>query len=197
MHFAIVSYTFPPSNEIGGRRWSKFSQQLILKGNKVSIITSDDFNQDYRLHQSEFEKIDIIVLPKLYPKWLSGEVHSVFEKIAYFITTKIINRLTNRNLFDKGVFWGILVSHHLKKLHKKKSIDVLIVTGSPFSLLYYGAKFKLMHPEIFYIADLRDPWTWGSLYGFPFMSDSKRKFQELLEAKSVQYSDLFCVPLNT
>ena len=137
--------------------------------------------------------MNVITLPKRYPDWLSGDTKSTLEKIYYALTTRFLTRFTKQNLFDKGFAWKKQMLEELEKLHIEKPIDVLVVTGAPFSLLYYGAEFKLKHPEVIYICDLRDPWTWCHYYGIPTLSKKKKKFQEFSERKSLEGCDLFCV----
>jgi hypothetical protein len=92
MHFTIVSYTFPPSNEIGGRRWAKFSKQLKTLGHEVTIVCSGNESND-RFYKENYSGIEVRVLPKKYPDWLSGITSSFFEKILYFIYTRLLNRV--------------------------------------------------------------------------------------------------------
>ncbi len=195
MHFAIVSYTFPPAKEIGGRRWAKFSYQLVQKGHKVTVICSKNaVKLDW--YEKEFPGIAFSLLPKHYPDWLTGNTKSIREKILYWVFTQVLSHFTKINLFDRGFAWRKPMLHALEELHVKVPIDVLVVTGAPFSLLAYGAEFKLRHGEILYVADLRDPWTWGGYYGIPDMSLSKRKFQEKMEHKTIEACDIVCYPTN-
>lgn len=193
MHFVIVSYTFPPSKEIGGRRWAKFSQQLAKKGHDVTVVCAN--NADNALwYKKEFEGINVVQLPKCYPEWLSGFTKSFREKFLYLLYTRIFTHFTKKNFFDKGYVWKNPMLNALEDIHRKKSIDVLVVTGAPFSLLYYGAEFKMRHKEIQYVGDFRDPWTWGSYYGMPTLSPSKKKFQELSEYETIKACDVVCSP---
>ncbi|HET7817873.1 MAG TPA: hypothetical protein VFL70_01060 [Bacteroidia bacterium] len=193
MHFAIVSYTFPPSNEIGGRRWAKFSQQLARAGHEVTVICTNNLVAS-EWYEKEYPGIDFKLLPKRYPDWLSGFTKSFIEKVYYFIFVRILSLLTKQNIFDRGFVWKKPMLHALEEVHKKKNIDVLVVTGAPFSLLYYGAEFKNLHKEIFYVADFRDPWTWGSYYGIPTLSVSKKKYQEMSEKITLEICDMVCFP---
>ncbi|MDO8998169.1 MAG: glycosyltransferase [Bacteroidota bacterium] len=193
MHFTIVSYTFPPSNEIGGRRWAKFSQQLAKKGHEVTVICASDA-LNYQWYEREFTGIEVRALPKHYPVWLSGFTKSLLEKVLYNFYTRILSPLTKQNLFDRGYAWKKSMLNELENIHLNKPIDVLVVTGAPFSLLYYGSIFKMRYKEIQYISDLRDPWTWGSYYGMKTLSASKKKFQEESEYKTMECSDMVCFP---
>ena len=193
MHFTIVSYTFPPSKDIGGRRWAKFSQHLLKNGHDVTVVCSGNLNEG-AFYEKEFRGIKVITLRKLYPDWLYGHTKSLEEKLLYKLYTTVFSNLTKKNVFDRGIYWRKLMLNSLEKIHLNKSIDVLVVTGAPFSLLSYGAEFKSKHQEIQYIADLRDPWTWGSLFGIPAMPAYKKRYQEALELQTIKACDMLCYP---
>jgi hypothetical protein len=193
MHFTIVSYTFPPLKEIGGRRWAKFSQQLANKGHNVTVVCAGNTN-DRNWYQKEFPSIKIIALPKSYPNWLTGNTNSLLEKLLYFVFTKIFKHITKQNLFDKGFAWKNHMLNALESIHNTNAIDVLIVTGAPFSLLYYGSEFKNKYKEVKYVADFRDPWTWGSYYGIPDLSLKQMRYQEHSELNTIMSCDLVSYP---
>jgi len=193
VHFAIVSYTFPPSKEIGGRRWAKFSQHLKRLGYEVTVVCANS-PVDKSYFEKEFPGIHVNVLPKCYPDWLTGITKSVFEKIYYFVYIEIWSPFTKQNLFDKGYAWKKPMLNQLETIHQEKPIDVLVVTGAPFSLLYYGALFKNKYAEVKYVGDWRDPWTWGSYYGIPNLTSRKKKFQEFSERVAVEACDMVACP---
>jgi hypothetical protein len=193
MHFSIVSYTFPPSRQIGGRRWAKFSQHLRRLGHDVTVICAND-PIDKSYYDKEFSGIEVKVLPKCYPEWLTGNTNTFIEKLLYFVYTKFLSLLTSQNLFDRGYAWKKPMLKQLEIIHERKPIDVLIVTGAPFSLLYYGAVFKKRHNDVWYVADWRDPWTWGSYYGIPKLSPKKKEFQVFSERAAVEACDMMVCP---
>lgn len=193
MHFVIVSYTFPPSKEIGGRRWAKFSQYLKILGHEVTVVTSEVDKQS-EFYASEFSGIRIRCLPKRYPNWLTGETRSILEKIKYHLKIKVLSLFTKRNFFDRGYDWERQLTATLNQIYNEKRIDVLIVTGAPFSLLYYGAKFKQLRPDVKCIVDFRDPWSWGDYYGLPTMRKRQREYQFYQEAFAIKMADLVCFP---
>jgi glycosyltransferase involved in cell wall biosynthesis len=193
MHFTIVSYTFPPSNEIGGRRWAKFSKQLKTLGHEVTIVCSGNESNDH-FYQENYSGIEVRVLPKKYPDWLSGITSSFFEKILYFIYTRLLTRFTSQNFFDKGYKWKNNLLSELEIIHREKPIDVLVCTGGPFSLLTYGALFKKKNNDIVLVADIRDPWTWGNLYGIPNLNSRQKLFQQQSELLTIEACDFFACP---
>lgn len=193
MHFAIVTYTFPPSNEIGGRRWAKFSQNLSKFGHQVTVICAQN-SGNKEFFNKEFPNIEFVFLPKSYPDWLNGINLNFFQKIKYFFTTKILSLSTKKNLFDKGFAWENQLLNALTTIHNQKPIEILVSTGGPFSLLYYATKFKKRHQDIKLISDFRDPWTWGGLYGIPRMNKKQKEYQLFCEKETITNSDLVCLP---
>ncbi len=196
IHFTIVSYTFPPSKEIGGRRWAKFSHYIKCLGHEVTVVcTGNSENKEF--YESEYPGIKFNLLPKNYPHWLTGQAKSLKEKCFYSLATRFLNPFLKINLFDMAFAWKNQLLNTLENIHNENKIDVLVVTGAPFSLLYYGAQFKIAHPEIQYVGDMRDPWTWGSYYGIPQMSKRKKKFQEFIEHEAMKTCDMMCFPTQS
>lgn len=193
MHIAVVSYTFPPSREIGGRRWAKFSQQLARVGHQVSVVCADN-GAGAAWYRESYPDLEVRVLPRRYPDWLNGQTRHAGEKIAYHLLTRGITRILPHNWFDKGVAWKSLMLNALENLHAQKPIDLLVVTGAPFSTLAWGAAFKKKHPAIRYVADMRDPWTWGHGYGMPGLTAKQKAYQAKQERMAVEACDLLCFP---
>lgn len=198
MHIAIISYTFPPSLEIGGRRWAKFCKQLQKKGNEVTVICSGNTHSSQKdWYRREFPEVNIKVLPKRYPPWLSGNGGTFMQKVLYWFVTRFLKPLLKINVFDKGFLWRRPLLRTLRSLHQEKPIDVLVATGAPFSILSYGAEFKERFNEIFYVIDFRDPWTWGNSYGINSMSDKQLKYQNVQETRAVAASNMICYPAES
>ncbi len=193
MHFVIVSYTFPPSTEIGGRRWAKFSKQLLMKGHEVTVICSEN-GGDKDFFEKEFEGIKVHQLPKKYPRWLTGQTKNLFEKILYSLAIRVVNPLLRINLFDKAFAWKSIMTRELEAIHSKKLIEVIAATGAPYSILRHTSSFKASHREISLVSDFRDPWTWGDYYGIPTMASRKKGYQLESERFVMDNSDLICYP---
>lgn len=191
-HYTIVCYTFPPSKAIGGRRWAKFSQYLARKGRRVTVITSD-LGHDKSWYQSNFENIDFVFLDPKYPDWLEVP-NSLIDKLKYRLYTRFISKFIKHNLFDKAYKWEKQILSSLKDIHSNNPIDYLVVTGAPYSIMYYGALFKQKNKEIKLISDFRDPWTWGSYYGLKELPQKKKEFQKFMEEQTMVHSDLVCFP---
>jgi glycosyltransferase involved in cell wall biosynthesis len=193
LNIQIVSYTFPPDEGIGGRRWSKMAHYLAEAGHDVSVVCAD-YGGDTNFFNIRFPGIQVKQLPQCYPSWLSGRSSTLLGKMCYAFTTRILARFGKRNWFDKGLFWKRLLLSHLESVNKEKPIDVLVVSGAPFSTLYYGALFKKAHPGLTYVADFRDPWTWGLGYGMSIITPNQKAEQVRMELEVVQSADMLVCP---
>jgi glycosyltransferase involved in cell wall biosynthesis len=189
LKITIVTYTFPPSNEIGGRRWAKLSQYLSKLGHDVGVICSD-YGVDNKWYDSDFKDIDINTLPKNYPDWLNG-INLTFKQKCFYHLTILASRLFSKNnIFDKSIAWETPLLEILETIYNKKGIDVLVMTGGPFSLLHYGTLFKEKHKEVKLVCDFRDQWTWGSLYGMENLPTRQKSYQEFQETRVMEFADI-------
>jgi glycosyltransferase involved in cell wall biosynthesis len=188
----IVSYTFPPMSGVGGRRWAKLSYALCESSQEVHVFCAKPgFGEtsNWDVHSS----LIINRVPKKYPQALNRVPKSFLDKIGYRLSLFILKLFTQGNYYDRGVFW----EKHFEYIYaylQKNSIRNLIVTGGPFSLLYYAAKLKMRNPEINYVADIRDEWGANEFYGFGLLSEN-RKTEEFKRLKfTLQHADRVLVP---
>ncbi len=181
---------------MGGRRWAKFARELQKAGHRVSIVCADN-GADNSWYEKEFPDMAVHILPRKYPVWLEGNAKNFTEKLLYHFSVRILSPLVSLNWFDKGSFWGKAMHSKLEALHAETPVDHLVVTGAPFSCLYYGSEFRKKHPEIHYTADFRDPWTWGHGYGMPSLSHRQKAEQERQEKAVMETADLITYPAES
>ena len=67
----IVSYTFPPSPNVGGRRWSKLVRHLVESGNTVHVITAIP-DSDGRYSTKSSDGITVHRIDSGYPRILTN-----------------------------------------------------------------------------------------------------------------------------
>jgi glycosyltransferase involved in cell wall biosynthesis len=188
----IVSYTFPPMSGVGGRRWAKLSHALCESSQEVHVFCAKP-GLGETSHWNVHHSLIVNRLPKKYPQILNRVPKRFLDKIGYRLSLLILKLFTQGNYYDRGIFW----EKHFEYIYaymQKNTIKNLIVTGGPFSLLYYAAKLKMQHPEINYLADIRDEWGANEFYGFGLLSEN-RKTEEFKRLKlTLQQADRVLVP---
>jgi glycosyltransferase involved in cell wall biosynthesis len=188
----IISYTFPPTSGVGGRRWAKLSNALCESGQEVHVFCAKP-GLGETSHWNVHHSLIVNRFPKKYPQALNRVPTHLFDKIHYRLSLFILKLITKGNYYDRGVFWEKYFEY-IYAYMQKNSIRNLIVTGGPFSLLYYAAKLKVLHPEIKYLADIRDEWGANEFYGFGLLSEN-RKTEECKRLKlTLQHADRVLVP---
>tara|TARA_B110000902_G_scaffold52018_1_gene59982 strand:+ start:132 stop:1373 length:1242 start_codon:yes stop_codon:yes gene_type:complete len=190
----IVSYTFPPSTDVGGRRWSKFIHYLKDLDYNITLLTRKPKEEKKLvkahkyLHRVEFFK-------DKYPKALEKEPKNILDRLIYKASILFLMLITKSNYYDKGI---LIKRHFIKKasiLILEENINLIIVSGAPFSLLYYSTFLKKKF-SIKLISDFRDPWTWGSGYGMTLLTRARLKNEEFFQKKVIEVSDLITVPVK-
>jgi len=190
----IVSYTFPPSTDVGGRRWSKFIHYLKDLDYNITLLTKKPeeeinfFESHKYLNRVEFFKDN-------YPKVLQRVPKNIWEHLLYKASILYLMLITKNNYYDKGI---LIKRHFIKKasiLILEEKINIIIVSGAPFTLLYYSTLLKKKF-SIKLISDIRDPWTWGSGYGMTLLTKPRKKKEEFFQNKVIEVSDLITVPVK-
>ena len=179
----IVSYTFPPSKKVGGRRWSKFSKYLIKSNVDVRILTSSDNFRHEPSH--DFDNL-IDYIDFNYPKYLGINPSNMLEKVLYKFSLFYSKMVTNKNYYDKAV-------HGEKNLLKKVEYYInlgynnVLVSIAPFHLATYVSDIILKYPEVNFIVDFRDPWVGNrTSYGYYSLNEKRKSIEKKSEKKVVE-----------
>lgn len=179
----VISYTFPPSNKVGGRRWSKFSKYLIKSNVDVKILTSTDNIGEEPTYDFKNLKDQIDFN---YPKYLGVNPSNIFEKVLYKFSLIYSKLVTNKNYYDKAV-------HGKKNLLKKVKYYInlgynnVLVSIAPFHLATYVSDIILKYPKVNFIVDFRDPWVGNKTsYGYYSLNEKRKSIEKKSEKQVVE-----------
>ncbi|MBN8704124.1 MAG: hypothetical protein J0M08_13735, partial [Bacteroidetes bacterium] len=192
----IVSYYFPPSIMVGGRRWAKFSKYLNRdKTTPIWVLTFDStsafvgpWNEDITGLEKKITRIPLKVAPYFKRKITSSSLaHKVKFKASYYLHKSFLP-FTKGDSSDLVCDYKTEIISAIKKIVVEKNITTIIVTGAPFRLCYYAALVKeTFCPSVNLIVDYRDFWIEGSVFE---RLSQKRKKQELqFEQKVVEQAN--------
>lgn len=197
-HLLVVSHTFPPYRGIGGRRWAKFAKALARGGFTIHVIHSagnDDLKGSFWTEDVGHPNIIAHPLPQRYPTVLfKRPLRSIAEKLAYRFWMRTMPLLVKGNWFDKAVCWEKQLLRKSRDLIATHGIRNVVVTGAPFRLMAHALKLKQHHPGLRLIADFRDPWTWGHVYGHGALGPGREKHEQELEAAVLRDYDRLISP---
>ena len=99
----------------------------------------------------------------------------------YKYHSKALYFLTRGTIYDSGARLQKELISSVHKIIAKHKVANIIGSGAPFSFLYHITKIKNQTKSINFIADLRDPWTWGGGYGMKTLSPKRLKFEQAQE----------------
>ncbi|MFZ1689172.1 MAG: hypothetical protein WAU70_17245 [Flavobacteriales bacterium] len=193
----IISHTFPPYRGVGGRRWAKLAKELARRGHPVHVVHADQgealkgslWNADI-----EQEGIHRYVLPARYPQVLMKRPLTSFaERLAYRLWVRVLPWMVRGNVFDRSVRWAPVLLPACQALIDRHGILHVIATGPPFAYLQRLLVLK-SSKDVHLVADLRDPWTWGHLYGRESMGMRQRATEDRLELEVMMGYDRITTP---
>jgi len=173
----IISYTFPPSNGIGGRRWAKFAKYLTKNNINTTILTiKNSDGKETSPWDNDIKDFDIRYIDSNYPSIIETIPQTFVNKVRYHLTLRSLWLIKNGSVYDRALFLKKRILFNATKIINEKKIDTIVITGAPFRLLYYGTLIKAKHPNIKLISDFRDPWAWSQLgYGYSQLNANRLK----------------------
>ncbi|MBN8703569.1 MAG: hypothetical protein J0M08_10920 [Bacteroidetes bacterium] len=193
----IISYTFPPAEGIGGRRWAKFCKYLHRNGCDITVLSSKNNNtknSEWTEDIAEYKE-KIYYRNTGYPSYLGINPSNVVEKIAYRWSLLKSKLLLKGNYYDKSGFWTDQLLMEVEQICLEKNIKNIIVSCAPFRMAHTLCKLKEKNNNLNYIVDFRDPWTTNkTAYGFESLSKKRQLFELDAEKKVINTANhIICV----
>lgn len=200
-HILLISYVFPPYPGIGGRRWAYHTAELAQRGYNVHIITAKNPFEQTSLYNDIIDQhprnITIHRLPTLFPKVLIDfSTQSLWKKVWYKIALILVKLFAKGSYYDRSFFWKNSLLKKANSLIEEYRIKNVIVSGAPFSSVYYTTLLKKSNPNINIIADFRDPWTWAENWGYNTLESKRKLYEEFMEKEVVKNTDHVIVPVQ-
>lgn len=190
----IVSQTFPPYNGIGGRRWAKFAKYLDKNGHDIQVVCADLPVRKESPWTNDVKGLTRHTYTHYFPRVVEQFPVNAVEKVAYRLKLASLKRKSRGTPFDRALLDEDSFKRVFFERMKAFSPQTLIVTGAPFYLLNYALDYRHQFPETKFIADFRDPWTWGKSYGYTELSEKRLNYEKKLEKKVVASYDVVLSP---
>jgi glycosyltransferase involved in cell wall biosynthesis len=197
----IITYYWPPGSGAGVQRWQKFAKYLPSSGWEPVILTVDpEFAAYPAIDNSLLSEVspDLKVYRTRATDWfriynrdktkIPAAGFATNDKTG--IAGKVI-RFIRGNFFipDPRRGWNKYALREASGLIDRFGITQIITTSPPHSTQLIGLKLKKRHPEITWIADLRDPWTDIYYYNSFFHTAPARIIDAKYERKVLKTAD--------
>jgi len=191
----IITYYFPPSGGAGVQRTLKFVKYLNNFGWYPIVLTVSSrvyMILDHSLCKDIPKDTKVIRTFSLEP---SGRIKNFRVKYVKTKESNLIKRLVAKflDLFSKmfiipdaQIGWFPSALYYGFKIIKKENIDVIYITGNPFSTYFIGWFLKLI-TGVPFIVDFRDPWTLSEVRVWP--NKIRKKIEEFLERRILKSAD--------
>ncbi len=190
----IVSFYFPPSSAIGGRRWAKFAKYLKLSGNQVFVIAAHSITSGKSLWSDDISTLDIRYIQSRYPRILLTVAKTIAGKLQYRFWKILLNLFSKGTIYDHSIFWKKNFEKIAIKKIKYDLYNNIIVNGPPHMSSYFSVKLKEKFPELNVIVDFRDPWTWWNNMGYNTLSAKRLKYELSKEQYVVNNANYILMP---
>ena len=174
MKILIISYYYYPMNNPRSFRWINLSQEFVKNKHSVDVLSfknSCDLKYEKINGVNVFRSSDLLsVLKKKFKKNNYSNIKSNkkyrfynLEFIKNYIL-KIFNSILNNLIWpDFAFMWYFTSNKKAIQLFNKNKYNLIITVSHPFTSHLVGLKIKKKYPNIFWIADSGDPFSFGSL----------------------------------
>jgi glycosyltransferase involved in cell wall biosynthesis len=189
----IISFTFPPYDGIGGRRWAKFAKYLNRMGNDVCVIAamkSSKLASSQWLKDIEEYKNKVLYVKPDYPEILMRRPSGIYEKLLYRWSLYRVKRVYRGvNYYDHSTSFGRKIIPIIRKKVNEGYKNIIVSIG-PFHMAWELLQIKKEFPDIHLIVDYRDPWADNKTsFGFTAMDGEVLRVENDMETEVVSGYD--------
>ncbi len=181
----IVSHTFPPAPGIGGRRWAKFAKYIHARKIPVHVLSAFSEKQG-SLWASDVNGISQQHWTHKFPMELDLSPTSLYAKLKYRAALLKNKRIAQGNPYDRSLYDRDSFLPAIEKELGKANVDTVVISAPPFGLLHYASALIEKYPKLFWIADLRDPWTSGVNYGYNLLKGKRASYELNAEREAIR-----------
>lgn len=188
----IISFSMPPSPDIGARRWVKFAKYLKKKGHLVKIIAAHEHFPEISQWQKDLAGLegDLAFTASGYPRYLGIRPQSLLDKVLYRASLHYAKLRSKGNYYDKSNLWAPALLKASRNAIKSHGINNVICTIPPFKMAYHLLALKKEFPGVNFIVDYRDPWTNNkTAFGFMHLSAARFRAEARAEERVVKEYD--------
>ena len=202
----IITYYWPPAGGGGVQRWMKFAKYLPHYGWQPIIYAPEQPDYpliDHSLEQEISPSLRVIKRrikePRKYLRSLTGKSTGSGASADQMFYIPKAERSWKQNLIiwirgnlfipDARTWWVKPSEKYLRKLIKQEQIDTIVTTGPPHSMHLIGYRLKRYFPDMRWLADFRDPWTFIEFYDKMMLTQFADWLHRKLERKVLKAAD--------
>jgi Glycosyltransferase Family 4 len=206
LNVLLVSYSFPPVGGTGVMRAASLARYFPAEGIRLDVLTARNASavgSDFALMKEIPPEVTVHRTVTLdLPFGIKKRIKSLIvgqKKADTKVTGSAVPTRTNflkravQDLLqpDPQVTWFPVLSRAARRIIRKRSIDIVLITVPPFSCLLLVEKLRKEFPRLTIVVDFRDEWisTSFDLVSFLFSSSERtRKFAENAEASAIKHA---------
>ena len=183
-----ITYHFPPSKKVGAIRARGFAKYLPEFGWDVTVLTvllPDYPEKDFNIIETHppYQKF----LPYIFNSKLRKRIKEIKGPLPCF-RTRIYSFFRGMiDIPDSRIGWFPFAVSVGDQIIKNNKIQAIVSNFGPATCHIVASDLKRRNPEIFWLADFRDPWT-------QFRKNSLRTtFEKKLEKKVLENADALSI----
>ncbi|HEY3704737.1 MAG TPA: glycosyltransferase [Terracidiphilus sp.] len=192
MNVLLVVYAFPPAGGVGVLRAASLARYLPPEGIRLDVLTTKnpssvgydpsqlrDISHEVRIHRTLTIDLPFGVKKGL-KKFFTHSRPSTIQPAAAAGSehTHLLKRTFQDLLLpDPQVLWHPVLTRVAPRLIRDRNIDVVLITGAPYSNFLLAKKLRKQFPALKIVLDFRDEWlatSFDAASSFQFGSRSER-----------------------
>lgn len=203
LNVLLVVYAFPPAGGVGVLRAASLARYLPLSDIRLDVLTTrnpSSVGQDVSLLREIPADVTIhrtlsVDLPFGIKKRLKTIITGARPPAAKAACKEpksdshpLKRAIQDILLPDPQVLWLPIVTRAARRIVRERKIDVVVITGSPYSTFLLAPKLRRPFPQLSIVLDFRDEWLSTSFDAASFSfsrSGRARTFAVRAEAEAV------------